>query len=175
MKFQSLLMPALALCLAAGCAAIEPAERGERSFSFRAGYPVDGKPTKTFTPPGNPVPCPGGEAGTSCIIPITVTDASCDADKIVVEPFVKMGALAEKKSITWTLPLGYYFCPRAGDGVFLKNPNVPDDLFDPAPKSKCSDIFEWKRKKSDSNDYEYLIRFRSATKVCGVKDPWARN
>jgi hypothetical protein len=88
---------------------------------------------------------------------------------------VKLGALAEKKRITWTLPLGYYFCPRAGDGVFLKDPNVPDELFDPVNASKCSQSFEWKRKKADSNDYEYLIRFRSAQKICGVKDPWARN
>lgn len=173
MRFQSLFLVAMVACLAVGCGSI--GRKTERSYSILAAYPVEGKPIFPLTPAGNPVNCPGTGDADACVIPITVTDVRCDAADIVLENFVKLGALADKKRITWTLPLGYYFCPRAGDGVFLKNPNVPDDLFDPMPKSKCSDTFEWKRKKADSNDYEYLVRFRSAAKECGVKDPWARN
>jgi len=147
----------------------------ERSHSLLAAYPVGGKPVNPSAPSGRPVPCPAGGSTDSCTIPIKVTDPSCDADKIVLEHFVELGDIAHKKRITWTLPAGYVFCPRAGDGVFLKDPNVPDDLFDPVNAAKCSSSFEWKRKKPNGMDYEYLIRFRSAQKICGVKDPWARN
>lgn len=170
MNIKSFFVAASAVCTLAGCGSMD-----ERAYSLLAAYPVGGKPVKAFAPSGKPVPCPAGGSADSCTIPIKVTDPSCDADKIVLEDFVELGDISRKKRITWTLPAGYVFCPRAGDGVFLKDPNVPDDLFDPVNAAGCSPDFVWKRKKSDGKDYEYLIRFRSALKVCGVKDPWARN
>ena len=94
--------------------------------------------------------------------PLRLRIESCNADKIVLADFVDLGSFAQKKKVVWTLPAGYVFCPRAGDGVFLKDPNVPDDLFDPnAQRRECSDTFEWKRTESDGKDYAYLLRFRT--------------
>ena len=173
MKNQTFFLVAFVACLAVGCSSMEL--KPERSHSLAAIYPVGGKPIALITPSGHPVNCPGSGDTDSCVIPITVTDPSCDADKIVLEDFVKLGDIGAKKKVVWRLPAGYVFCQRAGDGVFLKDPNAPIDLFDPVDQPMCAATFEWKRKKSDSNDYEYLLRFRSANKVCGVKDPWIRN
>ncbi len=173
MKIQSLLLIALTACLAVGCDTMGP--RDGMSHSGKALYPVKGKLLTPRTPSGQPVDCPKGQMTDSCTIPITLNNVRCDADDIVLADYVKLGDFAVKKRVTWTLPDGFYFCQRAGDGVFLKDPNAPDDVFDPVNDPHCSNSFVWKRKKVDSNDYEYLLRFRSDAKVCGVKDPWMRN
>jgi hypothetical protein len=173
MKIQSLLLVLMATGLAASCAG--DFKKTERPYSILAEYPLAGPATRPVHP-GTPVNCPGSGDADSCVIPITVTDSSCDADKIVLEDFVYLGNIHEKKKIIWKLvDPGYVFCPRAGDGVFLKSPKDYSDLFEPKPTAKCSDTFEWKRSKSDGQDYDYLLRFRTGLKICGVKDPWMRN
>jgi hypothetical protein len=172
MNVQLLLLIAVTF-LGAGCCCIDR-DKTERSHSIRSGYPVSAQ----FVPlrrAGTPVNCPGSGAASACVIPVTVTDESCDADKIVLEEFVNLGDIAQKKRVVWTLPAQYVFCPRAGDGVFLKDPLVPEDIFEPKPTKRCSDTFEWKREKSNPDnpaDYEYLLRCRTTSNVCcGVQEP----
>ena len=139
MNIKSFLVAASAVCALAGCGSMD-----ERAYSLLAAYPVGGKPVKAFAPSGGrPVPCPAGGSADSYTIPIKVTDPSCDADKIVLRISWSWGIFSHKKRITWPLPAGYVFRPRAGDGVFLKDPNVPDDLFDPVNAAGCSPEFVW--------------------------------
>lgn len=172
MRLESLSAIAVALCLIAGCTQLR--QHTEGSYSIAAAYPVGGKPMKTRKPSGPPVDCPSGGAARDCTLKVTVTDPNCEEANIKLEEYVKLPPIASKNRVVWTLPVGYLFCERAGDGVFMKDPNVPDDLVEPGNNPKCSDTFEWKRKKADGSDIEYYLRFRSASKIC-VKDPWMVN
>ena len=171
MKVHFSFLVAVAVLLGAGCAS-----KGERSHAIEASYPISNTPYVATRIKGQPVKCPGSGDADACVIPIKINGSSCDSDNIDLADFVDLGNLATKKKIEWKLPEGYQFCPRAGDGVFLKNPNVPGTFFDlPDPDADCSQTLEWERKRSDTMDYAYLLRFRSNTEICGVKDPWMRN
>jgi len=164
MKIQVSLLVAATILLGAGCIP------HERTRSIESKFPI----SDSYTPgriKREPVACAGsGE----CVIDISIdSNKKCDVENINLEDFVSLGD--KQNSILWRLPDGYRFCPRAGDGVFLKNPNVPDDLFEPVPPSKCEPTFKWTRLKPDGMDYEYLLRFRKGKEICGVKDPWMRN
>ncbi len=168
MNVRSSLLVAVTAFLVTGCCSKDC----ERSRSFHTSLPVSAASFVPSRHPGTPVNCPGVGNPNECVVPIAVRDLRCYADDIVLDDFVN---LAANQKIVWQLPAGFVFCPRAGDGVFLKDPNVPDGLFDPKPSSRCSDTFEWKRLRPDGNDYAYQLRFRTADRICGVKDPWMRN
>ena len=161
---------AMAVFFAAGCSMVGPRTEG----SMPAIYPLGGKPLVPRAPSTPGVNCRAGGAANTCTIQVKVTDSNCDPANIVLDDYVLLPDIREKDKVVWKLDAGYVFCQRAGDGVFLKDPNVPDDLVDPVHKSRCSDEFEWKRKRADGQDLEYLLRFRSANRTC-VKDPWMRN
>jgi hypothetical protein len=163
------LLAAIGLSLAAGCAT--PGLRGEEPGSYPAAYTLDGKavtPRKPSMPPGR---CEAGGDARTCTITVKVTDPSCDPAAIVLEEFVKLPTIGEKNKVVWKLPAGYVFCQRAGDGVFMKNPNIPDNLFEPVHNPRCSGEFEWMRRNTYGKEFEYLLRFRSSARTC-FKDPW---
>jgi len=164
-------MVAMVAFLAAGCNTSGP--RSEGSSSARAAYPLGDKPLTPRTPTGPGVPCPAG-GGDACAIKVKVNSSDCDPAGIELDEYVLLPDVTAKKRIVWELPVGYNFCSRAGDGVFLKDPNVPDNFFEPMPEAGCSRTYEWKRKRADGNNFEYYLRFRSANNIC-VKDPWMRN
>ena len=169
MRVHLSLMVAVAVLLGAGCMG-----KGERSHAIESSYPVSGTPYVPSQIKGQPVKCPGSGAPDECVIPIKITGSNCDANNIDLADFVDLGATSKK--VIWSLPRGYYFCPRTGDGAFFKNPKVPGTYYDlQDPNADCSQTLEWKRKHPDGMDYAYLLRFRSDTQICGVKDPWMRN
>jgi len=108
------------------------------------------------------------------VIAVKVIDADCRPGSVVLDEYVVLPEIGAKDRIEWRLPPGYHFCTNSGDGVFLKDPNAPQDVFEHNPRPHCSDTFEWKRKRGDRRDYEYYLRFRSASNIC-VRDPWMRN
>ena len=163
---------AIAVCLAAGCSTI--GLRTEGSSSVRAVYPLGDKPLPLRAPTVAGTHCQAGGAADACTITVKVNSPDCHPADIVLDEYVLLPDVNAKNKIVWQLPAGYKFCSRAGDGVFLKDPNVPDDLFDPVHKPRCSDEFEWKRRRADGNNREYYLRFRSRDAIC-VKDPWMRN
>ncbi len=121
MNVQWSLLVVVATFLGGGCSSTD----GQRSHSFRSGYPVSDAQYVPLRNPGNPVNCPGHGDANACVIPITVTDQSCDADKIVLDDFVNLGNFAQKKKVAWVLPAGYVFCPRAGTGCFSRIRTLP--------------------------------------------------
>jgi len=170
-KSVSWTMVAIGAFLAAGCSAVDM-HRGAGYGSMPAPYGLDGKPTSERKPTTAGVRC--RNAGSTCTIEVKVSDPLCSEASIELDEYVLLPSVEEKKTVVWKLPAGYVFCPRAGDGAFAKNPNLPDDLYDPVHKPRCSDEFQWNRKRADGQDFEYLLRFRSAARVC-TKDPWMRN
>jgi len=166
-------MVAMVAFLAAGCNTSGPFSEGSNL------YPLGGKPLAPRAPTTAGVPCQTGGPAKTCTIAVSVTnpaDPKCPSDSILLDDYVVLPPIDSKDKIVWQLSAGYVFCARAGDGVFLKDPNVSDLLFDPTHNPKCSDTYEWKRKMADGQtNVEYLLRFRSAVKSSCVKDPWMRN
>jgi hypothetical protein len=162
-------LAALGLGISAGCAMI--GQGGEEPGSFPAAYSLDGKPLAPRKPGVKPGSCAAGGDARTCTIPVKVNNPSCDPSTIEVEEYVKLPPISEKNRVIWKLPAGYVFCQRAGDGVFMKNPNIPDNFFEPVHNPKCSDEFEWKRRDRFGREFEYFLRFRSSTRNC-IKDPW---
>jgi hypothetical protein len=87
----------------------------------------------------------------------------------------------------WQLPDGYAFCPKEGDGVFLKRED-PDDQFDKigatgkdvnVGKKKCKDTVQWiAQNDKKGKDYEYRVLFRSTDPTnfhVYAIDPWIAN
>jgi hypothetical protein len=171
-------------CVTVGCAAQSPSKPPSTpateprleggSFALRPLYPLGGKPVMPLTPTGPGVNCPAGGPGNACSIKVDVNPAKCDAaDDVRMPEYILLPEVATKSRIIWTLSPGYVFCARAGDGVFVKDPNI-DDLYKPLDNPGCSATFEWKRVTAAGADLQYYLRFRSATNIC-VKDPWMRN
>lgn len=139
--------------------------------------PASAIPVKA-APTGVPAMC-AQSAGNKCVIAVTVTpgpDGQCDDAAVSLAEFVGLDTLAKHGKIEWQLPGGYQFCPRAGDGAFPNDVNLPDGVMDLDTNVKCSPSFTWKRKKKDGVDYAYTLRFRnSASTIACAKDPWLRN
>ena len=182
MKIQSLLLVALAACVATGCST--SGRRGtdrqdlsvtqvEGSYSVDALYPVKGKPLVPRSPTGPGVPCQAGAPANECTINITVTGGDCET--ITVDDYVLMPPIGDKETITWKLMTpGYVFCQHTGDGAFFYDPNLPGNVISPVNNPSCSPTYQWKRLRTTGQDLEYYLRFRSATRIC-LKDPWMRN
>ena len=136
---------------------------------------------KTALPAGTPSTLCVQSPGKTCIVKVTVTPApggDCSGGAITLEPeFPSFGTTTRINRIEFQIvTAGYQFCARSGDGAFFDNAAIPDDLFDVESNKKCDPSFVWKRKKADSNDWAYVLRFRDTanTRYC-IKDPWVRN
>lgn len=129
------------------------------------------------SPVGTPTLCEESE-GNTCLIKVTVTPdgSGCSGSAVSLPDYIELLDDSKHKKIVWELSSGYKFCPRAGDGAFLDDINVPEDLFDLETNTKCDTKFSWKRKKKDGNKWAYMLRFRDDgnTMLC-TKDPWFKN
>jgi hypothetical protein len=162
MKIQSLFLIAVAATLASGCAVT----KGGTTYSVESVYPLDGTPLSPRTPPVHGVPC---QSGPECTINIKVVDDNCN---VALDQYVQLAAA--NHFVTWKLLTApYKFCQGAGDGMFLKDPNLPSP-FQPWQNPACVDMFKVTRQSIDGKDYEYKLVFRAGSKIC-VVDPWMRN
>lgn len=175
MKIQSLFLVAMAAFLAAACSTPMTKEGGEGpkigiegSYSVQALYPL-GATASTRKPSGSGVKCPDSS---DCTINITLSGGDCE--NIVLDDYIVLASTTQ--SVTWKLMTsGYVFCPHTGDGAYLYDPNLPNNIVGPGNNSaNCSTTYQWKRLRPTGTDLEYYLRFRSATRIC-LKDPWARN
>jgi hypothetical protein len=183
-RWISLFLVAATACLTVECAAEgqnkPPSEPGSEprleggSSALRPLYPLGGKPVMPLAPTGPGANCPASGPANACSIKVDVNPAKCNAaDDVRLPEYILLPQVAIKSRIIWTLSPGYVFCARAGDGVFVKDPNV-DEVYKPVDNAGCSSTFEWKRVTATGTDLQYYLRFRSASNIC-VKDPWMRN
>jgi hypothetical protein len=126
----------------------------------------------------NANPCDATVASTRCLL-IFGCSGTLDHDPLV---------LVRSKNeidITWTLPAGFGFCTKLGDGVFLKSIDDYDQnqfrdlgpIGKPSgPSNKCKQQYQWLgHNLLEGQQYEYRMVFRDSSNNIYVLDPWIDN